>query len=77
MKRTTLVLEEGCMEAVRQLAARESKTISEVVNTLLVEGLQRRSDRSAPEPFRLPKFRMGRPRVDLGDRDALESVMER
>jgi hypothetical protein len=76
MKRTTLVLEDGCMDAVRELARREGRTLSELVNELLAEGIQRREQPDASPDFELPSFSMGRPRVHLGDRDALESIME-
>jgi len=75
MKRTTLILEEGCMDAVRELARREGRPMSEVVNELLAEGLQRRRSKAAVG-FELPRFRMGAPRVDVADRDALEAAME-
>ena len=75
MKRTTLVLEDGCIEGVRQLARRERRQLSEVVNELLAEGLQRRRIRQRP-PLVLPTFAMGKPRVHLGDRNALESLMD-
>jgi hypothetical protein len=75
MKRTTLVLEDGCIEGVRQLARRERRQLSEVVNELLAEGLQRRRIRQRP-PLVLPTFAMGMPRVNLGDRNALESLMD-
>ncbi|MBI5507618.1 MAG: hypothetical protein HY903_02580 [Deltaproteobacteria bacterium] len=62
------------MRRVRDLARREGRQISEVVNELLVAGLiQRRAKKSAPRA--LPAFNMGRPRVNLSDRDALEAVM--
>lgn len=75
MKRTTLILEEGCMDAVRELAREEGRPISEVVNELLAEGLQKRRSKTTAR-FELPRFRMGAPRVDVADRDALETVME-
>lgn len=75
MKRTTLVLEDACMEKIRELARRENRQISQVVNELLVEGLQRRRKRER-RPFALPSFRMGKPRVNLGDRDILEALMD-
>ena len=65
MKRTTLVLEDGCMDAVRQLAHVEGRQLSRVVNDLLVEGV-RRKRRRVRERFALPVFSMGRPRVNLG-----------
>lgn len=75
MKRTTLVLEDACMDAVRDLARREGRQISEVVNQLIAEGLQRRRAARAAT-LELPVFSMGRPRVNLGDRNALEALMD-
>lgn len=75
MKRTTLILEDGCMDGVRELANKENRQISEVVNELLAEGLARRAPAEV-KPLRLPTFSMGRARVNLADRDALEQAME-
>jgi hypothetical protein len=75
MKRTTLVLENGCMEAVRELARKEGRQLSQVVNDLLLEGV-RGKRRRARVQFRLAAFSMGRPRVNLGDRHALEALMD-
>ncbi len=75
MKRTTLILEEGCLDGVKHLARKENRTMSEVVNEILAEGIQRRSSRVATK-FELPSFDMGEARVNLGDRDALEAAME-
>ncbi len=74
VKRTTLILEDACMEGVRSLAQRERLDMSRVVNELLAEGLQRRT-RISRLPFHLPVFRMGTPRVNISDRDALDAVM--
>lgn len=75
MKRTTLVLEDACIDRVRQIAQREGRQLSEVVNELLADALQRR--RSAKRSsLTLPRFPMGRPRVNLGDRNALEALMD-
>lgn len=75
MKRTTLVLEDSCMRAVRDLARRENRQMSQIVNELLAEGLQRRRSRKTAS-LELPAFRMGRPKVNLGDRNALEALMD-
>jgi hypothetical protein len=76
MKRTTLILEDACMEGVRELARRENRTISEVVNELLTDGLHRRRAGKRKRAFQLTTFSMGRPRVNLGDRNALEALMD-
>ena len=62
------------MEGVRMLAEREHRNMSRVVNELLAEGLQRRIKVSRT-PFRIPVFPMGAPRINIGDRDALDAVM--
>ena len=74
MKRTTLILEDACIERVRELSSKEHRDMSRVVNELLAEGLQRRA-RSERSVFRLPSFNMGPPRVNIADRDALEAAM--
>lgn len=75
MKRTTLVLEDSCMDGIRELAHREGRQLSEVVNEILAEGLQRRRQRRR-RSLTLPAYAMGHPRVNLGDRDALETLMD-
>lgn len=75
MKRTTLILEDACMAALKDLAHREGRPLTRVVNEILVEGVRRRAKRPAAKP-RLPAFSMGRPKVDLASRDALEDAME-
>ncbi len=75
MKRTTLILEDSCLEGIRNLARREGKNLSQVANELFAEGLHRRKAKKKPE-FEIVSFAMGKPRVNLGDRNALESLMD-
>jgi hypothetical protein len=75
MKRTTLILEDGCLDGVRAVARRENRQMSQVVNELLAEGLRRRR-RPPRVSFELPAYDMGKPRVNLGDRNALEALMD-
>lgn len=76
MVRTTLVLHESCMDRVRALASKQRRTISEIVNELLLEGLARRRPGSARSTFTLATYPMGATAAPLHDRDALESIME-
>ena len=63
------------MDGVRELAQRRHKRMSDVVNELLAEGLRR--EREAQRvPLTLKSFHMGRCRVNLGDRNALEALMD-
>jgi hypothetical protein len=70
-----LILEDGCMEAVRDLARKEGRQLSQVVNDLLLEGIRGKRQRGRTR-VKLPAFSMGRPRVHLGDRHALEALMD-
>ena len=63
------------MAGVRQLAHQQSRNLSQVVNELLAEGLQRRKKRRSKR-FQLPSYSMGKPRINLGDRDTLEALMD-
>jgi hypothetical protein len=75
MVRTTLILEDSSLEGIRDLARKQGKTLSQVTNELMVEGLQRRKIKRRPD-FKLPTFSMGKPRLNLGDRNALEALMD-
>lgn len=70
-----MILEDGCMEAVRDLARKEGRQLSQVVNDLLLEGIRGKRQRGRTR-IKLPAFSMGRPRVNLGDRHALEALMD-
>lgn len=72
---TTLVLEDACIDGVRELARRERRAMSEVVNEMLAEGLLRRKEAERRARVELPVYSMGRPRVNLVDRNALEALM--
>jgi len=76
MKRTTLILEDACIDGIRELARREGRQMSQVVNELLAEGLIRRRKKIQKKDFELCSFPMGRPRVNLADRNALEALMD-
>lgn len=63
------------MKGIKDLARKEDRNLSDVVRTLLTEGLQRRKVRRR-QGFDIPSFSMGKPRVNLGDRNALEALMD-
>lgn len=64
------------MESVRNLARAENRNLSDVVNELLREGLEKHSRKEGPSEFDLPSYSMGPARVNLADREALEAAME-
>ncbi len=77
MKRTTLIIDDYAFSTLKQLAARDRRTLSDTVNECLKAGIaQLRELKKTPSKVSLPTFSMGRPRVNLADRDALEQAME-
>jgi len=76
MKRTTLILDENLIYQLKQLAAKDMRTLTDVVNETLQHGL---AILTAPKPkkkLELPSRDMGIPLVDISDREALYEILE-
>lgn len=72
--RTTLIIPDEIMRELKRRAAERDETLSAVVAECLRRGLE-----AADEPVELPPLparSMGRPMVDVTDRDALHRAME-
>ena len=50
--------------------------MTDLINEFIAEGLAARTAPKPEQALRLPVFEMGRPRVNLADREALEAIME-
>ena len=77
--KTTLLIEDAVMRKLKALAGGRGVTLSSVVEDFLRRGL-RDADRvaeTAPALVRLPVHSMGRPTVDLADREAVDAAMEK
>jgi len=72
--KTTLEIDVQVMVRLEAEAARQGRTISALVEAALRLLLDSKPE--APPPPEPPKARMGRPRVDVADRDALYDAME-
>jgi ribbon-helix-helix CopG family protein len=73
--KTTLLIDDAVMAQLKREAARQGRTMSELVETAL--RLLFRSPRSTPRPLsKLPVFDSGGHLVDIADRDALYQAME-
>ena len=72
--KTTLVIDDGIMIRLREEAARQGRTLSELVEAALRLMLERRDEPQELPP--LPSFHGGRPLVDVADREALYQAME-
>lgn len=78
MPRTTLDLDRFVLEGLRRLSRREAKSMGQVASELLAPALAERGrspDRREP-PFRLRTAPLGRPHVDLEDKEAVWAALE-
>lgn len=73
--KTTLNIDDTVMAQLKREAARQDRTMSDLVETAL--RLFLRESRRRPELPPLPTFNGGAPLVDVEDRDALFDAMER
>jgi hypothetical protein len=75
MARTTLDLDASVLEQLRHRAASERKSMGQVASERLALGL-REDGPKEPSPLRWPSRHMGRPVVDLEDKDALWGALD-
>ena len=73
--RTPLILPDHLMRELKRRAARRGETLSAVVAEVVRRGLEA-VEQNATGLVALPRHRLGRPKVNLADRDAIERVME-
>ena len=77
MRRTTLVLDDELFRELKRLAVEERRTLSDVTQETLRRGLSGRKEPGRAARIRLPSYAMGKPRVDLANRDQLYDVLDR
>jgi hypothetical protein len=76
--RTTLVIDDELFRALKRRAADERRTLSEVTREVIRRGLARDApQRRARRRAKLPSYGMGKPRVDLADRNQLFDTLDR
>ena len=72
--KTTLIIDDGIMARLKQEAARQGRTMSELVEAALRLLFQQREKPAELPP--LPSFDSGGALVDIADREALYQAME-
>jgi hypothetical protein len=72
--KTTLNIDDTVMAELKREAARQGRTMSDLVESAL--RLLLRSQRKSEKIVALPKFRSGGTLVDIADREALYQAME-
>ncbi len=76
MARTTLNLDPTVMRELRRRSERERKSIGELASQLLARGLRQEAE-LPPRPFSWVSGDLGRPAVDLEDKEALHDLLDR
>jgi len=75
--RTTLVIDDQLFRQLKQRAAAEGRTLSEVTQEVLRRGLAPQKPASRAKRVKLRSFAMGKPAVDLADRNQLFDLLDR
>ncbi|MFH1437754.1 MAG: hypothetical protein ABIJ56_18750 [Pseudomonadota bacterium] len=75
-KRTTVTLDNQVMEAVKARAVKEGKTFGQALNEILRKWLSTAGSRKEGK-IKLEPCSMGKPRVDISDREDLFDAMEK
>jgi hypothetical protein len=74
MTRTTIDLDASVLEQLRRRAAIEHKSMGQLASERLAVAL--REETTQPAPAKWPTRRMGKPKIDLGDKDAVRKALE-
>jgi hypothetical protein len=75
MPRTTIDLESAVLKELRRRSHQEGKSMGQVASEILALALT--GPPPASEPFGWTTGRLGIPRVDLEDREAVRAALER
>lgn len=76
MPRTTLNLDQSVIRELRERSAREHKSIGELASQLLARELSEK-DAAPRQPFSWVSHDLGRPAVDLEDKEALNRLLDK
>jgi hypothetical protein len=74
--RTTLDLDEPVLRELKRLQRAEGKSLGRLVSELVVQALAARKTKAAAASFQWTARPMGA-RVNLGDKDAVHSILDR
>lgn len=75
--RTTLVIDDELFRELKRRSAEEGRTLSAVTQEALRRGLVRRHVAGRRRRVRLRTFHMGKPSVDIADRNQLYDLLDR
>lgn len=76
MRRTTVILDPVLEKKLRETAKKQGKTLTEMIQSFVREGLSRMLPRRKAHKSSLPAFSMGRPSIDPADRSRLWDLLD-
>jgi len=76
MPRTTLNLDQSVIKELRERSARERKSIGELASQLLARELAEKGEQ-VRQPFSWVSHDLGKPAVDLEDKEALNALLDK
>lgn len=74
MARTTIDLDASVLEQLRRRAAIEHKSMGQLASERLAVALREKT--TQPAPAHWPTRRMGKPKIDLGDKEAIRKTLD-
>jgi hypothetical protein len=74
MTRTTIDLDASVLEQLRRRAAIEHKSMGQLASEQLAVALREKTPQPVPPDW--PTKQMGKPKVDLGDKEAVRKTLE-
>jgi hypothetical protein len=74
MARTTIDLDASVLEQLRRRAAIEHKSMGQLASEHLAVTLREKAPQPAPANW--PTKRMGKPKIDIGDKEAVRKTLE-
>lgn len=77
MPRTTLNLDAAVLRELRRRSEAENLPMGQLASRLLARALKEESPVEREEPFRWISRNLGRPRVDIDDKEALYAMLDR
>jgi hypothetical protein len=74
--RTTLDLDPGVLRDLKRRGDRERKSMGQIASELLAKALAEDDSAAVPRSFRWKTGDLGKPRVDLEDKEAVRRVLD-
>lgn len=77
MPRTTVNLDASVLRALKRLAAEQGKSLGDVISEVVAPAITSKARTTRPPRLRWRAARMGPPKVDLEDKEAVRLALEK